>query len=187
MSTIQPPSRRATYEDLKALPSNLIGELIAGRLYSSPRPAVPHARAITVLGMILGNAFQRGQGGPGGWLFLFEPELHLGEDVLVPDLAGWRKERTPQIPDEAAVSIAPDWVCEGLSRPTEKKDRKEKMPVYAREEVPHVWLLDPGICLLEVFEREGAIWRRVGVFSDDDKVRAAPFEAIELDLSELWG
>ena len=132
--------------------------------------------------------FHRGRGGPGGWVILDldEPELHLGPDVLVPDLAGWRRERMPTVPDVAAFELAPDWLCEVLSPSTVAVDRVRKMPVYAREGVTHVWLVDPLARTLEVFRREGPGDARVNAWADEDRVRAEPFDAIELELGILW-
>jgi Uma2 family endonuclease len=126
-------------------------------------------------------------GGPGGWIILHEPELHLGDAVLVPDLAGWRRERMAYVPEElVAFDVAPDWICEVLSASTSTLDRVRKMPVYAREGVPFAWLLEPIQRTLEVFELHGQGWRTVGTWEGDVKVRAVPFEAVELDLSSLW-
>ena len=177
----------ATYADLEALPPETVGELIDGVLYASPRPAVPHAVASSVLGGKLMNPFHLGEGGPGGWFILDEPELHLREDVLVPDLGGWRRERMPKPPSTAAVTLAPDWVCEVLSPSTFALDRGAKLPVYAREGVRHVWLLDPLARTLEVFRLEGARYTLLGTHTGLARVRAEPFEALELALSVLWG
>lgn len=151
-----PAPRRATYSDLLAVPSRLIAELIGGDLHTQPRPGGPHAAAASILGMVVGNPFHRGSGGPGGWVILDEPELHLDEDVLVPDLAGWRRERMPAIPETAAFELAPDWICEVLSPSTEAIDRTEKLPIYAREKVDHVWLLNPRLQMLEAFVLDGS-------------------------------
>ncbi|HYO70750.1 MAG TPA: Uma2 family endonuclease, partial [Archangium sp.] len=140
----------ATYADLEALPANMVGELIAGELYASPRPATPHVVAASRLGGELIGPFDRGRGGPGGWLLLDEPELHFGEDVLVPDLCGWRRERMPRPPRTAAITLAPDWVCEVLSPSTRALDRAVKLPVFAREGVRNVWLVDAEARTLEV-------------------------------------
>jgi Uma2 family endonuclease len=182
----EPARRRATYADLIALPEHLVGEIVDGELVASPRPAARHARAASVLGGTLGPPFDFGQGGPGGWIILYEPELHLSEEVLVPDLAGWRRERMPEMPDEAAFSLAPDWVCEVLSPSTGALDRARKLPIYARERVAHAWLVDPALRTLEVFRREGGGWFLVATFEGDRRVRAEPFDALELDLSLLW-
>ena len=181
-----PVRRRSTYQDLAALPPHLVGELIDGELIASPRPALPHAGAASALSVLIGGPFRFGIGGPGGWMILDEPELHLGSNVLVPDLAGWRRERMPELPDEAAFTLAPDWVCEVLSRGTEARDRSAKMPLYAREQVGHVWLVDPIVQTLEVFRRDGARWLLLSTETGDAKVSAEPFEAVELDLARLW-
>jgi Uma2 family endonuclease len=176
----------ATYSDLEALPGNLVGEIVGGVLYASPRPAGPHGFAAFQLGVELGGPFSRGRNGPGGWVLLGEPELHLGEDVLVPDLAGWRRERLPRPTTHVAYSIAPDWVCEVLSPSTKSLDRKEKLPVYAREGVRHVWLVDPMPRVLEVFRLEATGYALLATYEDKGPVRAEPFEAHELDLAFLW-
>lgn len=182
----EPAQRRATYEDLLEAPAHLVTELIQGVLYSQPRPAAIHAAAASVLGGELSGPFHRGRGGPGGWVILDEPELHLSGDVLVPDLAGWRRERMPEIPDAAAFELAPDWVCEVLSPSTEALDRAQKVPLYARQGVSHVWLLNPRGRTLEVLALDGAGYRIANVFAGDASVRAAPFDAIELELAALW-
>jgi Uma2 family endonuclease len=139
------------------------------------------------LGARLDGPFDSGEGGPGGWIILDEPELHLGDAVLVPDLAGWRRERMPHVPEDlVAFELAPDWVCETLSPKTSTLDRVRKMPVYAREGVQFAWLLEPLQRTLEVFQLEGQQWHTVGMWEGNVKVRAVPFDAIELDLSTLW-
>ncbi|MBS2017268.1 MAG: Uma2 family endonuclease [Deltaproteobacteria bacterium] len=176
----------ATYADLEALPANMVGEIVRGVLYANPRPASPHAAAASAIGEELGPPFKRGKGGPGGWIILDEPELHLGEDVLVPDLAGWRRTRMPEMPHVAAFELAPDWVCEVASPSTAKLDRGEKLPVYARERVASVWIVEPLQRFLEILRLDGPTYRIVGTHFDDAKVRAEPFDAIELDLAALW-
>lgn len=177
----------ATYADLEALPDHVVGELIGGELFVSPRPAVPHAIAGTRLGGELSVRFDRGSGGPGGWIILFEPELHFDEDALVPDCAGWRRERMPKPPRTAAISLAPDWVCEVLSPSTYGLDRGAKLPVYARQGVRHVWFVDPVARTLEVLSLEGGRYTLMVTHTGKAPVRAEPFEAIELDLAFLWG
>jgi Uma2 family endonuclease len=180
------PRRPATYEDLEALPPHQVGEIIAGELYASPRPATPHALAASSLGGELIGPFQRGRGGPGGWLILDEPELHLGADVLVPNLAAWRRERMPEMPRAPAVTLAPDWLCEVLSPSTEARDRAAKLPAYARAGVRHVWLVDPDVRTLEVFRLEDARYVLLNTWAGEVSVRAEPFEALELSLKLLW-
>ncbi|HYO74236.1 MAG TPA: Uma2 family endonuclease [Archangium sp.] len=177
---------RATYADLEALPDHVVGELIDGELYASPRPASPHGVAAFALSTEIGGPFQRGRGGPGGWRFLFEPELHLGQDVLVPDLAGWRRERMPQMPHTVGFTLAPDWVCEVISPSTARLDRKVKLPVYAREGIQHVWLGDPKARTLEVLRLDGTNYSPLATHTGTARVRAEPFEALELELAALW-
>jgi Uma2 family endonuclease len=177
--------RPATYADIKALPDNQIGEIVDGELIVSPRPTYKHARATSVLGGVLGGPFDFGRGGPGGWLILDEPELHLGSDVLVPDLAGWRRERAPK-EDVPFFTMSPDWACEVLSPSTAALDRLRKKHIYARENVRHVWLIDPGARLLEVYRLESGHWVEVGTFGGEERVRAEPFDAIEIALADLW-
>jgi Uma2 family endonuclease len=182
-----PAKKRATYEDVLAAPEHMIAEIIDGELRLQPRPGKPHAAAASALGEELGPPFKRGRGGPGGWIILFEPELHLGADVLVPDLAGWRRERMPVLTtEEPYFTLPPDWICEVLSPRTEAVDRSKKLPIYAREQVGHVWLVQPLQRTLEVLRRQGAEWVIAGVFEGNAMVRAEPFDAIELELGVLW-
>ena len=184
-----PAKRRASYSDVLATPRHLVAEVVYGVLHTHPRPAVPHARASSRLGGKLSGPFDEGKGGPGGWVVLDEPELHPGAepDILVPDLAGWRRERMPRVPmQDAFLTLAPDWLCEVVSPSTQAFDRGEKMDVYARERVRHAWIVDPLAKLLEVFRLEGDKWLHVATFWGDAKARAEPFEALELELESLW-
>jgi len=186
--------RRATYADLEAVPANKVAELIRGTLHVMPRPAPKHANASSAVGFELGGPFHRGRGGPGGWWILDEPEIHFpdptepGEfDALVPDLAGWKRERMPALPEAAYFTLAPDWICEVLSKSTEDVDRDEKMPIYAREGVRHAWLVDPIAKTLEVSTRGAdGRWGDPVISRGAEVVRAVPFDAIGLDLSALW-
>ncbi len=179
--------RKATYEDLLALPEHVVGEILDGELHTHPRPAPRHAHAYAVLGHSLGAPFHGGIGGPGGWWILDEPELHLGGDVLVPDLAGWRRERMPALPETAWFELAPDWVCEILSPSTAAVDRGLKLPIYAREGVPWLWLVDPDARTLEVYRLgEDRHWTLLEVLHGDAPVRQPPFDAIEFPLGRLW-
>ena len=164
----------------------MVAELIHGVLHTNPRPASPHAAATTALGEELGPPFKRGRGGPGGWIILDEPEIHLGDNVLVPDMAGWRRERMPAIAEVPFFTLPPDWVCEVLSKSTAKLDKSEKLPLYAEHRVAHAWLIDPILRTLEVLRLEGGRWSILATHKDDARVRAEPFDAIELDLSVLW-
>lgn len=187
MARVVQRKKPATYADVISAPPHVVAELIEGELYTSPRPASPHARAASVLEVVLGGPFDRGMGGgPGGWLILHEPELHLGPHAMVPDLGGWRRERMPEMPRVAAFELAPDWVCEVLSPVTAALDRPKKMPRYAAAGVTHAWLVDPDARTLEVFRLDGGAWKVIGTQEGDDRVRAEPFEAVELDLAALW-
>jgi Uma2 family endonuclease len=181
-----PAKRPATYEDLKRVPEHLVAEIIDGELYTSPRPAARHARASSLLGVLLGGPFDRGRGGPGGWIILDEPELHLVGQVMVPDLAGWRRTRMPEVPDVAAFELAPDWICEVLSPGNEALDRSLKMPRYAEAGVQHAWLVDPRARTLEVYAATSGRWHLVARHEGEGLVRAEPFEALEVDLGDLW-
>ncbi len=182
---VSPARRQATYEDLLTVPDHLVAEIVNGEIITHPRPGSPHARAASRLGIKLGP-FDAGDDGLGGWVILDEPELHLGRDILVPDLAGWRRARMPEMPDTAAFDLPPDWVCEVLSPSTASTDRADKMPVYARESVRHLWFVDPITRTLEVFRLDGDTFRAVQVWRDDALVRAEPFDALELPLASLW-
>ena len=175
----------ATYEDLCAVPDHFVAEIVAGELVVSPRPAPKHALAASQLGGDLTMGFSRG-GGPGGWWILFEPELHFGRDVVVPDFAGWRRDRMPKLPDSAFFELAPDWACEVISPSSIRHDRIRKMDIYGREGVRHVWLVDPLAYLLEVFRLDDGQWVRVGAYEKNTTIRAEPFDAVELDMSPWW-
>jgi Uma2 family endonuclease len=182
-----PPTRpRATYDDLLAVPEHLVAEIVDGELYTSPRPAPRHAKASSALVGILHAPFNAGRGGPGGWTILFEPELHLSDDVLVPDIAGWRRERLPSLPETAWFSLAPDWICEILSPSTAALDRVKKLGIYARESVAHAWLVDPIARTLEILRLEGSHWTIVGTHAGAEIVRGEPFTDGEIDLAALW-
>ena len=183
MST-KPLKKGATYDDLCEVPDHFVAEIFDGELYASPRPAVPHAHAASVLGTQLGGPFHRS--GPGGWVILHEPELHFGSDVLVPDLAGWRRTRMPRAPADAFITLAPDWICEVLSKSTEALDRGKKLRIFAREGVAHAWFIDPLAHTLEVLALATGSWVELGRYEGQAKVRAAPFDALSLELGALW-
>ena len=178
--------KRATYEDVLNAPENKVAEILDGELFLSPRPAPRHTVASSEIGMAIGPPFHRGVGGPGGWWILDEPELHFGEQVVVPDLAGWRRERMPVMPEEAYFSLAPDWICEVLSPSTTRIDRGRKLRIYAGAGVPHAWLVNPQDRTLEVLRLRDGAWTIVAVWEDAAVVRAEPFEAMELDLGSFW-
>ena len=176
----------ASYEDLRQLPDHLVGEIVHGQLHASPRPAPRHALASASLGDELVGPYYKGRGGPGGWWIFDEPELHLGDHVLVPDLAGWRRERMPCLPETAWFELPPDWVCEVLSPSTARLDRAQKMPLYAEFAIPWLWLIDPGLQTLEAYELREGKWALLETLSGDQSVSVAPFDATVFPLSALW-
>jgi Uma2 family endonuclease len=178
--------RQATYADIEALPPNVVGEILLGSLVTHPRPSPRHAGALNSLSASLTPGNQWGRGGPGGWVFMSEPELRLGSDVLVPDLAGWRRERLPSLPETSWIGVPPDWVCEILSDSTERHDRNAKRSIYANAGVPHLWLLDPRVRLLEVFQLTAGHWLLAATFSNAQEVKAVPFEPTPFPLADLW-
>ena len=179
-------SRQATYQDVLDAPPHKVAEIVSGKLYTNPRPAFGYALASSGLMKLIGPPFEYGRGGPGGWWILFEPELHLGEDILVPDIAGWRRERMPVFPTGAYSTLAPDWVCEVLSPSTRKLDLGGKRAIYAREGVGFFWLVDPDARSLEAFKLYGAEWVLIDKLFDDASVSLPPFEAISFNLGDLW-
>jgi Uma2 family endonuclease len=183
--TTKPLKKSATYDDLVRVPEHYVAEMFDGELYASPRPALPHARAAGVLYAKLGDYFDFGDG-PAEWLLYIEPELHFGHDVLVPDLAGWRRERLPALPIDAYLTLPPDWICEVVSPSTEHIDRGKKLRIYAREGVANAWLVDPLRQALEVLVLESGSLRQIEEHQGDVSIRAGPFDAFELELRALW-
>lgn len=182
----EPARRRPSYEDILALPEHLTGEIIGGELYTSPRPAGPHTFVASELGGELVSLYGRGRGGPGGWFILDEPELHLGDEILVPDLAGWRRERLPLEERRATYfSTVPDWVCEISSPRTAKRDRELKAPTYAGHGVEHLWLVEPIVGHVDAYARREEGWLWLGSWSDDD-AKIPPFDAVGLNLRSIW-
>jgi Uma2 family endonuclease len=183
----EPMRRVATYDNLLQVPEHLVAEIIDGELVISPRPSARHAAVATSLNADIHTAFGRKSGGgPGGWVILLGPELHVVGQVLVPDIAGWRRERMPEIPDVAFVELAPDWVCEISSPSTAAMERTRKRHHYGRAGVRHMWILAPAPATLEVYRMEGDTWQLPLSAAGDVKVRAEPFEAVEIDLTEAW-
>lgn len=179
--------KEATYNDLLGIPENRIGEIINGELYTVPRPSPRHSMVVSSLGAEIVNPFSKGRGGPGGWIILFEPELLIDQNILVPDLAGWKKERLPHLPETNWIAVSPDWVCEVLSPRTIQTDKTKKMPIYAKHNVRHVWLMDPMAKTLDVFALlPSGGWELVGSFAENDTVMAVPFHEIEIHLADLW-
>lgn len=188
MSKAAKNKQSATYEDVLNLPDDVIGEIVDGELFVSPRPSAKHAIASSRLLSEIDGPFHSGKGGgPGGWWIIMEPELHIIDQILVPDLAGWRKERMEKIPDAPHFDIVPDWVCEVLSPSNLQLDRVKKVPKYAQCGVAYLWIVDPIARSLEVMRLEKQKWLLIQTFAGNEKFRAEPFEAMEFDLSSLWG
>jgi Uma2 family endonuclease len=182
-----PVSRLASYEDLISLPESVTGEIIGGVLYTQPRPAGPHTAVASALGADLGSAFGRGRGGPGGWYILYEPELHLDGDVVVPDLAGWRVERLPaDARKQPFFTTAPDWVAEIASPASTQRDRLIKVPLYAARGVAHLWLIEPVDARVEAYKLVETRWSWLGTWAEEREARIPPFDAIPLDLIAIW-
>lgn len=180
------PHRPATWDDLEQVPEDQIGEIVGGEIVVTPRPNEPHAWAASDLGILLGAPFRLGLGGPGGWIFHHEPRIRFSGDIRVPDLAGWRSVRWVNPARHGPLTLIPDWLCEVLSRTTAIEDKTVKLPLYALAGVRHLWLVDPDDRTLEVYRLEAGRWSLIAVHAGDAKVRAEPFDAIELDLSHLW-
>jgi len=180
--------RRATYDDLMQVPDHLVAEIIDGELVTSPRPALPHALATSSIGQDLGPFARQppSPDAPGGWWILGEPELHFDDDVLVPDLAGWRRERLPRVPNAAFMTLAPDWICEVVSPTTGRLDRVRKLPIYGRAGVAWAWLVDPLARTLEIYRRQDDAWIVAATYGGMTAVRAEPFTALEIDLQRWW-
>jgi Uma2 family endonuclease len=183
---VPPFDRRATYGDLEKVSDIMIAEIADGELHASPRPALPHAVAGSALQTLISGSYQFGRGGPGGWWIIFEPELHLGPDVLVPDIAGWRQTRLPHVPAAPWLSVPPDWICELLSPSTEAFDRARKLAMYAREGVAHAWLVDPIARTLEVLRLESGRWIAIATCAGSQVVRLEPFADVDIELGTLW-
>lgn len=184
---LEPLKKQASYDDLYSIPENMIGEIIDGELVATPRPSRKHVYTSSVLGNELGPPYQFGRGGgPGGWIILDEPEIKLGEHLLVPDLAAWRKDRFPTDEETNWISVVPDWICEILSPGTIRLDRIRKMPVYAQHGVPYLWLIDPIAKTLEAFGLRSGKWVLLASFAENDTVQVEPFHQWEMDLGSLW-
>lgn len=185
--------RNKTYEDYLALPEGVKAELIDGELYMSPQPKGRHVRVSSLLGAHLGVRFgssaSESPSGPGGWWILYEPECHLLPDrrVVIPDLAGWRRERMPAPPgDTHKFMLVPDWVCEVLSPSTQSRDTILKMPRYREAGVKWAWLIDPVARRIDVFSAGDGEWVEAGSHEGEGLARLRPFDAIELDIGLLW-
>ncbi len=183
------------WENLCDLPENVIGEIFNNELIVSPRPSPRHASVSSSLGVQIGGPFQFGKdGGPGDWVIVDEPELHFErpaqgtekENVVVPDLAGWKRKRLPELPKTSYFELPPDWICEITSPSTYRYDRVSKLQIYAANNIPYYWIIDPVAEVLEILVFDGEVYKLQAVFKENDKVSTLPFEAIEFELGTLW-
>ena len=176
----------ALYARYSALPEGTKAEIVAGEIRLLPHPQPRHVRSTSVLGARLLRSFGwDSDDGPGGWVIFHEPELQLEDEIRAPDLAGWRLERYEE-PDGNPITLVPDWICEVLSPSTARSDRSEKMPLFARCGVGHVWIVDPAMKTLEVYRRRGSVWIAVSSHGNDDQIAPEPFDAMPFDLGSLW-
>lgn len=182
----EPAVRSASYADLEVVSEHLVAEIIDGVLETHPRPRPSHGGAASRLSYGLTGPFDFGRGGPGGWIFIIEPELHFGSNVVVPDIAGWRRERLSAEPAEPFITVAPDWVCEILSPSTARLDRGRKRRIYAEAGVEYLWLLDPDAGELEAFALAGRQWLLLATIQRGEDVSVAPFDAISFPLDDLF-
>ena len=176
----------ATYADIEALPPNVVGEILFGSLVTHPRPARRHLVAASRVGGILGQSFDFGTGGPGGWVIIDEPEIHLGPHVVVPGIVGWRRERFTETEEGRWFEVVPDWICEIQSPSTRAIDLGPKRRIYATYGVSHLWFVDPTAMSLEVFQRQNESWLLTHTNIGSENVCAPPFEAITFSLGLLW-
>lgn len=188
VAVTRPRSFEELWEALLDVPEGYIGEIVDGEIVTHPRPGSPHVEVTSTLGFVLGPPFQFGSdGGPGGWVILDEPGIRFGDECRIPDFAGWKKERYMRPNGDGPDEVIPDWICEVLSKGTARTDRTKKLPLYARYNVRHAWLIDAVLQTLEVYRLEGERWVLAQTCGGDEKVRAEPFGAVEIDLTLLWG
>jgi Uma2 family endonuclease len=184
---VDPVRKPPTRADLDALPAHIKGEIIEGVLYTMTRPRGRHQRTTLAIGSELRGPFDEGRDGPGGWWIIPEPGIELpNTPEISPDLAGWRRTRLPDIPEDAPITVVPDWVCEILSPTTRRHDLLVKKPYYASVGVPHHWLIDLPARTLLVYRLESGRWVELGVYSEQRDARIVPFEEVTLDIARWW-
>jgi Uma2 family endonuclease len=187
VSTTKPSPKAPTLADLDALPPGIVGEIIEGVLYTMTKPRMRHQRATLRIGSGVGDPFDMGRGGPGGWWIVPEPGIELpSTPEISPDVAGWRRERMPEMPVDEPIRLVPDWVCEILSPTTRRHDMLRKQPYYARVGVAFLWLVDIDARVLTAHRLESSGWHIIGTYSDETEVRIAPFDAVPLNVTDWW-
>ena len=183
----KPSAKAPTLADLDALPPGVVGEIIEGVLYTMTKPRARHQRTGLEIGSGLLGPFDHGRGGPGGWWIITEPGIELpNTPEISPDVAGWRRERMPEMPIDEPIRVVPDWVCEILSPTTRRHDLLRKLPYYARVAVPFLWLVDIEARVLTAHRLDGSDWRIIGTYSDETEVRIPPFDAVPLNVTDWW-
>jgi Uma2 family endonuclease len=181
------PTHHPTLADLDALPAGKVGEIIEGVLYTMTKPRMRHQRTTRKIGGSVGIPFDDGVGGPGGWWIVSEPGIELrGTPEISPDLAGWRRNRMPEMPVDEPIRMVPDWICEILSPTTRRHDLLIKLPYYARVGVPYAWLVDLDARTVTAQRLDGGRWHTLGVFGDDREARIEPFDVVPLDVASWW-
>jgi Uma2 family endonuclease len=190
---VTPPAdkrRRATLADLYAIPEDeRFHELIDGEIVEKAAPSGEHGGAQAgVVGSLL-PSFGRRPGGrwPGGWWFASDVDIQLGEDICRPDVLGWRRDRVPAQPRGMPVRTIPDWVCEIVSGSNRRNDVVRKKRIYHRSEIGHYWILDPDEATLSVYRWHPDGYLEVLAAERGQRVRAEPFDAIELAVGVLFG
>ena len=187
MSTTKPSMKPPTLADLDALPPGIVGEIIEGVLYTMTRPRARHQRTATRISSKLGDPFDEGRGGPGGWWIIAEPGIELpNTPEISPDVAGWRRERMPELPADEPIRVVPDWVCEILSKNTRRHDQIVKMPYYARIGVAYAWVVDLEARVMIAYRLESGAWRTIGTYSEETEARIEPFDVVPLNVAEWW-
>jgi Uma2 family endonuclease len=183
-----PAARPPTLADLDALPPSIVGEIIEGVLYTMTKPRMRHQLTGLEIGSALLGPFGKGRGGPGGWWIVTEPGIELPDDTneISPDVAGWRRERMPELPIDEPIRVVPDWVCEILSPTTRRHGLVKKLPYYAKVGVSYLWLADLDARVVTAHRLESGRWLALGVFSDETEARIEPFDVVPLDVASWW-
>ncbi|HEX3763053.1 MAG TPA: Uma2 family endonuclease [Kofleriaceae bacterium] len=187
MSTTKPGPRTPTLADLDALPPGIVGEIIDGVLYTMTKPRMRHQRTTRLIGGTIGAPFDDERDGPDGWWIVTEPGIELpNTPEISPDVAGWRRTRMPEMPNDEPIRMVPDWVCEILSKSTRRHDLLVKMPYYARVGVAYAWIMDLEARVLTAQRLESGRWVTIGTYSDETEARLEPFDVVPLDVRAWW-
>jgi len=186
-TTTKPSTKPPTLADLDALPPGIVGEIIDGVLYTMTKPRMRHQRTGTGISADLRGPFDLGRGGPGGWWIVTEPGIELpNTPEISPDVAGWRRERMPEMPGDEPIRVVPDWVCEILSKNTRRHDQVVKMPYYAKIGVAYAWVADAEARVLVAYRLESGAWRVIGTYSNETEARIEPFDTVPVNVADWW-